>query len=65
MSALLKIHSHDGIAGIKQCKKYGKVCICSAVRLNIDMLRFEKLLSSVTGDFFNNIDALTAAVIPL
>ena len=65
MTALLKIHSHYGIAGIEQSKENGKIGVCTAVRLNVDVFRSEKLLGSVACDLLNNIDALTSAVVSL
>ena len=44
MTALLKIHSHYGIAGIEQSKENGKIGVCTAVRLNVGIFAVEQLL---------------------
>ena len=65
MAAVRKIHTHDGVAGVKEGKIDGKVCLCARMRLYVCMLGAEKLLKTVAGDILNDINAFTAAVIAL
>ena len=65
VSAFGKTHSHNGIAGFEQCKVYGKICLRSAVRLNVCVFRAKEHFGSVARDVFNYVNASASAVVTL
>lgn len=65
MAAVVKAHTHNGIAGLKQGKINGRVCLRARMRLHIGVTRAEKFARSFDRDIFNDINILAAAVITL
>ena len=65
MTAVGKAHAENLVAGREQGKINGKICLRAAVRLNICVLRAEKLLCALDSDIFNDVNAFAAAVITL
>ena len=65
VTALVEVHSHYGVARLEHCKINGCVSLCTRMGLNICVFCAEKLTSTLTCDFLNNVYALTAAVVTL
>ena len=65
MSAMVKIHAHDGVAGLADSKLYCHICLCTGVGLNIGIIAAEQLLCPFNRQIFHDVHTLTAAVIPL
>ncbi|MPN60567.1 hypothetical protein SDC9_208296 [bioreactor metagenome] len=65
VSAVGKVHPHDGVAGFAEGKINGVVCVGAAVGLYVGMIRLEKLLGPVDREIFSHIDIFAAAVVAL
>ena len=65
MSALVEVHAHKCIAGLKDRKLDSKVCRCAGMRLNIGISASEELLGTLNSDCLDYIDHLTSAIIAL
>ena len=65
VSAVIKAHTHNGVARFKKCKINRCVCLCTGMRLNIGKLATEKFTSTLDSNFLNNINILASAVISL
>ena len=65
VSALVEVHTHNGVAGIQHCEVYSHICLCARVRLNVGVIGSEKLAGTLTRDLLNNVYALAAAVVAL
>jgi hypothetical protein len=63
VSAVSKVHGKNGVTGGNESKECGKVCVSSAMGLNVSVLRAEKTASALTGDVLDLVDKLTAAVV--
>ena len=63
MPAVREIHTHERIALLEQSVEHRVVGVCAAVRLNIRVLRAEKLFRARNGERFDLIDELATAVI--
>ena len=44
MSAVIQVHSHDGITRLQQCELYCHVCLSTGMWLYVDVLAAEQLL---------------------
>ncbi len=65
VSALGKIHTHNGIAGLNQRKIRRHIRLRARMRLYVGKIRTEQFTGTLDRDIFYDIDALTAAVIAL
>jgi hypothetical protein len=65
VSALVEVHSHYCVAGVKHSEVYGCVGLSAGIRLNVTGLSSEKLAGSFSRDILYNVYALTAAIIAL
>jgi hypothetical protein len=65
MSAVSKIHRKNLITGIEKSKKCRKICVSSAVRLNVRMVSSPELASTLTCDILYLVNKFTAAVVTL
>ena len=63
MAAVGKVHTHDGIAGLAECKENGQVGRCAGMGLNVGMLCAEKAAGTLAGDLLYLIHLITTAVI--
>ena len=63
MPAVVQVHAHNRISGLQQRKERGQICIGSAVRLYIGVLRAEQFLYPISCQILYNIHIFTAAVI--
>jgi hypothetical protein len=60
-----KIETHDGIAGLEDCRVCRLIRLRAGMRLHVDVFGAEQLLRTVARDLFNLIDEFAAAVITL
>ena len=65
MSAMIQIHAHIGISGLKNGEKHCHICLCSGMRLHVGILAAEKLFCTFSCKFFHHVYTLAAAVISL
>jgi len=65
MSAVVKVHTHDGISGVTYCKLNGKVSLCSGMRLYVSIICSEQFLCSLDGKSFYYVYAIASAVVSL
>ena len=63
VSAVGKGHTEHGVTGLQNCVVNGKVCIGTAVRLNVGIFDAEEFFCAFDGEFFRAVDELAAAVI--
>ena len=65
VSAVVKAHTHNGVAGLEQRKVYSSVSLCARVGLNVRELSAEQLAGAVDSYLLDNVNALAAAVVAL
>ena len=65
MTALGKIHTHDGIARFQESKIYSQVSACTAVRLNIGIICAKQFFRTFNSQSFYFINVFTAAIITM
>ena len=65
MAALRKVHAHDGIAQVQQCKVDSQVGLCAGVGLHIGILCAEQLAGALDGDVLHLVHIDAAAVVAL
>ena len=63
MSAVGKVHSHNGVAGIEDGELYRPVGVGSAVRLHVGVFATEYFAKTFLGDFLCYIAIFATAVI--
>ena len=63
MAAVGQAHAHDGIARLEHGEVHRRIRLRAGMRLHVDVLAAEKLLSAVTGEVFHHIHAFAAAVV--
>ena len=65
MSAVIKVHAHICITGLKHSEENSHVSLCSRMRLNINVVTAKQLLGPLSCKFFNHIHTFAAAVVSL
>ena len=65
MSAVIQIHTHNDIAGLQHSELHCHICLCSGMGLYIGIITAEQLLGTLDCQIFDDIHALTSAVISL
>ena len=63
MTAVSKVHAHNGIAGLKHGKEHCHISLSAAVGLHIAVLAAKQLLEPVARKIFGYIHKLAAAII--
>ena len=65
MSAVGETHAHHRITRFKQRKIHRSIRLRTGMRLNVGVLRTEKLLRALAGDVLDHIHIFAAAVIAM
>ena len=65
VTAAGEVHAEQGVARLQQRRIHRKVCLRTAVRLDVDEFRAEELLGAGDGETLDLVDDLAAAVIAL
>ena len=65
MTAVIQAHTQHSIARLNECEIRGKIRIRAAMRLHIGELCAEKLLRTLAGKLFYQVNLFAAAVIAL
>ena len=65
MSAMIQIHTHHSITGLQACELYCHICLCTGMRLYIDVLSAEQFLCTFSRQILYDIYAVTATVITM
>ena len=65
MSAVRKVHAHDGIAGLEHGKVHREIRLRARMGLHVGMLAAEQLFQAIARKIFHNIHKFAAAVIAL
>ena len=65
MSAVIQIHTHDGISRLTYRELYRKVCLCARVRLYIGIGTSEQFHGSVPCQILNHVHTIASAVVSL
>ena len=63
MSAGCQAHAQHGVSGLQKRHVYGCIGLGTAVRLNVGMLRAEKFLGTLNGNFLHHVHALASAIV--
>ncbi len=63
VTAMAQIQTDKLVARLKTCHKYGHVCLCAAVGLDIGIFCAEESFHSFAGKLLYLINNLTAAVV--
>ena len=63
MSAVIQIHTHNGIAGLQHSELHCHICLCSGMWLYISIITAKQLFRSLDRDGLYNIDTLASAVV--
>ena len=63
MSAVSKIHAHNGVAVLQKRVICCNICLRAGMGLNIGVLCAEQTAGALNGDVLHHINALTAAVV--
>jgi hypothetical protein len=63
MAAVREIHSQISVPWLKHGEEYGHIRLSARMRLNVDVIAFEKSFRPATGQIFNYIDVLAASVV--
>ena len=59
-----KAHGKDGIPGLEKREKDGKVCVRTAMGLDVCVLRAEESAGTLPCKVFDLVDVLASAVVP-
>ena len=65
VTALRKVHAHDGIAQLQQGKIHGKVGLCAGMGLDVGVLCPKQLAGAPDGNILHLVHIDAAAVVPL
>ena len=65
MSAVIQIHTHNGIAGLQHSELHCHICLCSGMGLYIGIITSKQLLGTFDRQILDDIHALTTTVISL
>ena len=65
VTALRKVHAHDGIAQLQQGKIHGKVGLCTGMGLDVGVLCPEQLAGALDGNILHLVHIDAAAVVAL
>ena len=65
MSAVIQVHAHDRITRFQYGKLHCHIRLCSGMGLYIGIITAEQLLGTLDCQIFDDIHALTSAVISL
>jgi hypothetical protein len=65
VTALRKIHTHNGIAQLQQGKIHGKVCLCAGMGLDVGVLCPKQLAGAPDGNVLYLVHIDAAAVVAL
>ena len=63
VSAMGQIHAQNGITGLYQGEKGGKICIGAGMWLDVGVIAAEQLTGTFAGDFFHHVHGVAAAVV--
>ena len=65
VSAMIQVHSHNGISRITDCKLYGKIGLCTGMRLYIRIIASKQFLGTLDCKVLNHIYTLASTVVTL
>ena len=60
---MVKVQSHECVAGLQHSEQYGSIGLCSRVRLNIGILCTEDFLYALDGKVLYDIYHLATAIV--
>ena len=63
VASVREIHPQDDVARLQRGHVHGHVCLRAGMRLNIGVLRAEKLLGAVNGELLDLVCEFTPAVV--
>ena len=63
MPAVIQIHTHESISRLHHGKKDRHICLCTGMRLYIDILAAKELFRTFSGKILHHVHTLAAAVI--
>ena len=65
MSAMIQVHTHNGIAGFQYRELYCHIRLCTGMRLYVGIITAKQLLGTLDCQILNHIHAFAAAIISL